>query len=64
MNSDLNQLYDYPFTRLRALLANAQVRDETQAPISLAIGEPQHPPPDFVTAALVSNLQTLRSLIN
>ena len=61
MNSDLSRLYDYPFTRLRALLANARVRDEAQAAISLAIGEPQHPPPDFVTAALVSNLQTLRS---
>ena len=42
-----------PFARLRALLDDVTPR---LAPISLALGEPQHAPPDFVLEALKQNL--------
>ncbi|NNL56750.1 MAG: succinyldiaminopimelate transaminase, partial [Pseudomonadales bacterium] len=59
VNPDLDKLYPYPFTRLRALLADIEV--SSAAPhISLAIGEPQHPPPGFVERALVSELASLQ----
>ena len=42
-----------PFTRLRALLDDVT---PCLAPVSLALGEPQHAPPDFVLQALKQNL--------
>ena len=42
-----------PFARLRALLDDVTPR---LAPVSLALGEPQHAPPDFVLQALKHNL--------
>ena len=42
-----------PFARLRALLDDVTPR---LAPVSLALGEPQHAPPDFVLQALKQNL--------
>ena len=42
-----------PFARLRALLDDVTPR---LAPVSLALGEPQHAPPDFVLEALKQNL--------
>ena len=42
-----------PFARLRALLDDVTPR---LAPVSLALGEPQHAPPDFVLEALKRNL--------
>ena len=42
-----------PFARLRALLDDVTPTGE---PVSLALGEPQHAPPDFVLAALKQNL--------
>ena len=59
MNLDLDKLYPYPFTRLRALLADIEVSSPA-AHISLAIGEPQHPPPEFVRQALVGELASLQ----
>ena len=41
-----------PFARLRALLDDVTPR---LAPVSLALGEPQHAPPDFVLQALKQN---------
>jgi N-succinyldiaminopimelate aminotransferase len=55
MNPALAQLRPYPFERLHALLADAQ--PPAQLPhISMSIGEPRHPPPQFVLDALTSNL--------
>ena len=58
MNPLLGRLQPYPFERLRALLAgvtpNAALR-----PINLSIGEPKHPTPEFVKAALAGSLQGL-----
>ena len=42
-----------PFSRLRALLDNVT---PPRPPISMALGEPQHAPPDFVLAVLRDNL--------
>jgi N-succinyldiaminopimelate aminotransferase len=53
MNPALAQLRPYPFERLHALLADAQ--PPAQLPhISMSIGEPRHPPPQFVLDALTS----------
>jgi len=58
LNPLLGRLQPYPFERLRALLAgvtpNAALR-----PINLSIGEPKHPTPEFVKAALAGSLQGL-----
>ena len=58
MNLDLEKLHPYPFEKLRALFA------ETTPPqnlphIPLSIGEPKHPSPEFVRAALANNLDML-----
>jgi len=47
-------LPDYPFTRLRALL---DTYPPGAAPISLSIGEPQHPFPGFVSEILARSAQ-------
>ena len=57
MNPRLARLQPYPFERLRALLAG--VSAPAQPPIRLSIGEPQHPTPDLVRNALVTNLDSL-----
>lgn len=51
MNPHLARLQPYPFERLAALKAGVQPPPETD-PVMLSIGEPKHPPPDFVVAAL------------
>ena len=55
MNPNLDRLHPYPFQKLAALFAgitpNAQY-----APISLSIGEPKHPTPEFIKAALIANI--------
>ena len=60
MNPDLDKLLPYPFERLASLL-----KDSTPSPelglISLAVGEPQHPVPDCVRAALLDNLDGIGS---
>ena len=55
MNPRLGLLQPYPFERLRALLAGA-TPPKGVAPISLGLGEPQHPTPALVKEALAGNL--------
>ena len=54
MNTGLKNLHAYPFERLTTLLEGATPADKSA--ISLAIGEPKHPTPDFILKALQSNL--------
>ena len=58
MNPLLQSLHAYPFERLRVLFdgikPNAALR-----PISLGIGEPKHPTPEFIKKALIDNLNGL-----
>lgn len=51
-NQRLDRLTDYPFQRLRALLQDVAPPANLE-PIVLHIGEPRHPPPDFVAADLL-----------
>jgi len=57
VNARLSQLRPYPFERFRALLGG--VVPPAFTPIRLSIGEPQHPTPDLVRAALVDHLDGL-----
>ncbi|MEM6998413.1 MAG: succinyldiaminopimelate transaminase [Pseudomonadota bacterium] len=54
MNSGLKNLHAYPFERLTSLLEGATIAKDKSA-ISLAIGEPKHPTPEFILEALKSN---------
>ena len=58
MNSRLDLLQPYPFEKLRAILGPLQPPAGV-APISLGIGEPQHPTPALVKEALAANVQGL-----
>ncbi|MCX8005971.1 MAG: succinyldiaminopimelate transaminase, partial [Burkholderiaceae bacterium] len=58
MNPDLQRLQPYPFERLRALFADLQPPADLP-PINLSIGEPKHPTPPLVRAALVQALDGL-----
>jgi N-succinyldiaminopimelate aminotransferase len=58
MNPRLGLLKPYPFERLRTLLAGA-TPPAGLAPVNLHIGEPQHPTPDFLKAAVASNANGL-----
>lgn len=58
MNPFLDRLQSYPFQKLSALLAGAQPTPDL-TPISLYIGEPKHPTPEFIKRALVDNLEGL-----
>ena len=51
MNPLLSQLQPYPFERLRQLF-NGITPNPAYRPISLGIGEPQHPTPAFIKDAL------------
>jgi N-succinyldiaminopimelate aminotransferase len=51
MNPRLDQLHQYPFERLRTLLAGA-LPPAGLPHIPLSIGEPKHTPPPFIAAAL------------
>lgn len=55
MNPRLARLQPYPFERLAGLLAGA-VPPADRAPISLGVGEPQHPAPDCARQAIIDNL--------
>jgi N-succinyldiaminopimelate aminotransferase len=55
MNPRLGLLQPYPFEKLRALLAGAKPPAELR-PISLGLGEPQHPTPAFIKEAITANL--------
>jgi len=58
MNPDLERLQPYPFEKLHRLFADVTPNADLPA-ISLGIGEPQHPSPDFVVEALRANLGLL-----
>jgi N-succinyldiaminopimelate aminotransferase len=58
VNSRLGLLQPYPFERLRALLAGVKPPPDLK-PISLGIGEPQHPTPALIKDALAANLAGL-----
>jgi N-succinyldiaminopimelate aminotransferase len=57
MNPRLERLHPYPFERLRALLSG--IPTPSAPPIRLSIGEPQHPTPPLVQAALTASLAGL-----
>jgi N-succinyldiaminopimelate aminotransferase len=58
MNPLLDRLQPYPFERLRQLFAGVSPNPEYR-PISLGIGEPRHPTPQFIKDALVAGLDGL-----
>lgn len=58
MNTYLDSLQPYPFERLAALLADARPPQGLK-PITLTIGEPQHPSPVEVREALCNSMHLL-----
>ena len=58
MNPDLSRLQPYPFERLNKLKQGLSPSTEEPA-ISLSIGEPKHPAPDFVARVLNEHRQGL-----
>ena len=60
MNPDLDKLQSYPFQKLNALLESAKPNPGL-APISLYIGEPRHPTPEFIKQSLIDNLAGMAS---
>ena len=57
MNPDLARLQPYPFEKIRVLLEG--LTPANLPAISLAIGEPKHPTPEFIHQAVIQNLQDL-----
>lgn len=55
MNPLLDKLQPYPFEKLRQLFSGITPNPAYPA-ISLGIGEPRHPTPDFIKQALIDNL--------
>ena len=60
MNPLLSHLQPYPFERLRQLFAG-MAPPAAYSPISLGMGEPRHPTPQFIKDVLCSNLGGLAS---
>lgn len=58
MNPNLNRLHPYPFEKLAQLKAGNTVPEHLH-PISLGIGEPKHPAPEFVKQVIADNLDRL-----
>lgn len=58
MNPDLDRLHPYPFEKLARLKAGISVPQDL-SPISLGIGEPKHPSPEFVKQVIADNLDKL-----
>jgi N-succinyldiaminopimelate aminotransferase len=58
MNPDLSRLHPYPFQRLATLFAGAHPPPGL-TPVSLSNREPRHPPPGFITEAVISHLHGL-----
>ncbi|MCX7370509.1 MAG: succinyldiaminopimelate transaminase, partial [Alphaproteobacteria bacterium] len=50
MNPDLDRLQSYPFQKLSALLEGVRPNPQLK-PVSLYIGEPKHPTPQFIRQA-------------
>lgn len=57
MNSGLKNLHPYPFEKFSKLLEGKTAARKSA--ISLAIGEPKHPTPDFILETLKSNLSDI-----
>ncbi|MBK6650154.1 MAG: succinyldiaminopimelate transaminase [Betaproteobacteria bacterium] len=55
MNPLLKRLQPYPFERLRQLFEGV-TPNASYSPVSLGIGEPKHPTPQFIKDALCNNL--------
>lgn len=60
MNPLLQKLQPYPFEKLRQLFSDIQP-NPAYSHISLGLGEPRHPTPDFIKQALIDNLAGLSS---
>jgi N-succinyldiaminopimelate aminotransferase len=60
MNPLLDRLQPYPFERLRQLFVGVAPNPDYK-PISLGIGEPKHPTPEFIKQALIESLDGLAS---
>ena len=58
MNPNLARLYEYPFDRQKKLFEGVTPNPQLSA-ISLGIGEPKHPTPEFIARALADNLRGL-----
>ena len=58
MNPLLSRLQPYPFERLRQLFSDV-TPNPAYRPISLGLGEPKHPTPDFIKQALACALDGL-----
>jgi N-succinyldiaminopimelate aminotransferase len=58
MNPDLERLQPYPFAKLERLFGSVTPNPQLQA-ITLGLGEPQHPAPEFVMKALREKLGLL-----
>lgn len=58
MNPNLERLHPYPFEKLTKLKAGITVPKHLR-PISLGIGEPKHPSPEFVKRVIADNLDRL-----
>ena len=61
MNPRMRPLQPYPFARLNTLLSNVEPSGE-YSPIALSLGEPRHPPPQFVIDRLADPVQLKRDL--
>ncbi|MFK7855702.1 MAG: succinyldiaminopimelate transaminase [Granulosicoccus sp.] len=59
MNPELDLLQPYPFEKLRALLG--PIEPPSLKPVSLSVGEPKHPAPQFVLDALVDSIRSVES---
>ena len=58
MNTDLSKLHPYPFERLADLKSGIHPPAHLSH-ISLYIGEPKHPAPDFVKQTLIDNIESI-----
>ncbi|KKN38574.1 hypothetical protein LCGC14_0751970, partial [marine sediment metagenome] len=58
MNPNLNKLHPYPFEKLAKLKAGISAPNHLSS-ISLGIGEPKHPSPEFVKQVIADNLDRL-----
>jgi N-succinyldiaminopimelate aminotransferase len=60
VNPRLDRLQSYPFQKLSALISDGKPNAALR-PISLYIGEPKHPTPEFIRRAMTDNLAGLAS---
>jgi len=58
MNPYFKDLQSYPFERLKALKSGIQPNANLE-PIMLSVGEPKHPPPEFVKQRLIDTIDGL-----